>query len=169
MMSSVYFLLCNICYILSHLVASCNICSILLLDFYLSMKDITTPSDIHHLLNKFYEKAFADDIIGYIFKNAPGFILEEHLPVIASFWESVLFGVASYKGNPMLKHIELNRSIPLKAEHFERWLQLWEQTVKENFEGTIANDAVTKAKSIAYLMQQKIQLSNNQDKKRDLI
>ncbi len=133
------------------------------------MHEITTPSDIHSLLTKFYEKAFADDVIGYIFHNAPGFDLEEHLPIIASFWESMLFATAGYKGNPMLKHIELNRHIPLKSEHFERWLQLWEATVNENFAGKIADEAVTKAKTIAFLMQKKIQISNSSQTGKNLI
>ena len=128
------------------------------------MKDIANRKDIETLLVRFYEKALSDDVIGYIFKNAPGFHLETHLPVIASFWESVLFANAVYKGNPMLRHIELNRDIPLKAAHFERWLQLWEETVTEQFQGRLARDAVHKAKSIAYLMQQKIEIANSADK-----
>jgi len=126
--------------------------------------DIENRKDIDRLVAIFYEKAFADDVIGYIFHNAPGFVLEKHLPVIADFWQSVLFATAGYKGNPMLKHIELNKHLPLQPEHFERWLQLWEETVKENFEGKIADDAISKSKSIAFLMNNKIALFNSLQK-----
>ena len=73
-----------------------------------------------------------------------------------SFWETLLFGVGSYKGNPMLKHIELSKTIPLNTEHFKQWLFLWEETINEIFEGKNANEAIAKAKSISGLMQYKI-------------
>jgi|TARA_B110000261_G_C13059187_1_gene347448 hemoglobin len=43
------------------------------------------------------------------------------IPIIYDFWETTLLGVTKYKGNPMLKHIELNTMEELNAEYFERW------------------------------------------------
>lgn len=73
-----------------------------------------------------------------------------------SFWETLLFGIASYKGNPMLKHLALNKTIPLNKDHFNQWLYLWEETVNEIFKGVKAKEAIAKAKSIGGLMQYKI-------------
>ncbi len=56
------------------------------------------------------------------------------------FWGSVLLGTNAYKGNPMIKHIQLNEKTPLQVAHFQRWLRLWEETVNECFEGEIAHD-----------------------------
>lgn len=119
-------------------------------------KDIENTTDITKLVNTFYAKVIDDKTIGHIFKNFPNFSFEKHIPIMVSFWESLLFGLAGYKGNPMLKHIELNKSIPLNKEHFNQWLSLWEETVKENFEGKKTNEAISKSKSIAELMQHKI-------------
>jgi hemoglobin len=119
-------------------------------------KDIENVEDIATLINTFYIKVVHDAAIGYIFKNTPHFSFEKHIPIMISFWETLLFGVSSYKGNPMLKHIELNKTIPLKSEHFAQWLYLWEETTKEMFEGKNANEAIEKAKSIGSLMQHKI-------------
>ena len=54
---------------------------------------------------------------------------------MVSFWETILLGTITYKGNPMIKHIELNKLSPLKQSHFERWLTLWEETINESFTG----------------------------------
>ena len=45
------------------------------------------------------------------------------------FWESMLFGTGNYQGAPFPKHAVL----PVKQEHFERWLALFVETVNENF------------------------------------
>lgn len=119
-------------------------------------KDIENRVAITALVNKFYAKVINDETIGYIFKDLSGFTFEKHIPVLVSFWETLLFGTVSYKGNPMIKHIELNKVIPLKENHFKQWLLLWEETITENFEGKIATEAIVKAKNIAGIMQMKV-------------
>ena len=119
-------------------------------------KDIENKGDIITLVNKFYTKVINDEIIGHIFKDIAGFTFEKHIPIMVSFWETLLFGVVSYKGNPMIKHIELNKIVPLQSEHFVKWLSLWEATINENFEGSKASEAISRAKNIAGIMQLKI-------------
>ena len=118
--------------------------------------DIENVEDIATLVNAFYTKVIDDSTIGYIFKSVPYFSFEKHIPIMISFWETLLFGVASYKGNPMLKHIELNKTIPLNTEHFKQWLSLWEETVNVTFKGKNATEAIIKAKSIGCLIEHKI-------------
>jgi hemoglobin len=120
--------------------------------------DIETKEDIETLVNTFYSKVIDDPTIGYIFKNSIGFSFEKHIPIMVSFWETLLFGVMSYKGNPMIKHIELNKTIPLHSQHFTQWLALWDSTIQENFEGKNANEAISKARNIAGIMQLKINI-----------
>lgn len=118
--------------------------------------DIENIEDITTLVNAFYSKVIDDSTIGHIFKSVPYFSFEKHIPIMISFWETLLFGVASYKGNPMLKHIELNKTIPLNTEHFKQWLSLWEETVNVTFKGKNATEAIIKAKSIGCLIEHKI-------------
>lgn len=124
-------------------------------------KDIEDLNDITFLVNSFYSKVINDAVIGYIFQNTPGFDFEKHIPKMISFWDTLLFGSMNYKGNPMLKHIELNKTIPLLPQHFTQWLSLWQETALENFEGNNANKAISKAKNIAELMQYKINDTNS--------
>ncbi len=123
--------------------------------------DILNKIDIETLVNKFYEKVVVDETIGFIFTKVAHFSFDIHIPIMVNFWDFILFGSTNYKGNPMEKHIDLNKSIPLTKPHFETWLKLWEQTVTENFEGQNANQAITRAKNIGAIMQYKIENRNN--------
>jgi len=73
-----------------------------------------------------------------------------------NFWDSILFGTMNYKGNPMIKHIEMNKKENLHKEHFDQWMKLWRETIDELFVGEKANEAKKRATSIAQLMQYKI-------------
>lgn len=120
------------------------------------MKDITTKEDIIFLVDQFYGKAIEDERIGVFFTTVVPLNFDEHLPVMYNFWESVLLGGTSYKGNPMLKHIELHRKQALQEEHFTQWLTLWEQTIDEHFTGSVAETAKARARSIKAIMQHKL-------------
>lgn len=119
------------------------------------MNDIQNRKDLQLIIENFYGAALADPLIGPVFKAA-NFELEAHIPVMVSFWETILFDVISYKGNPMLKHIALNQDVPLLPEHFERWMKIWSTVIQSNFEGPVAENAITRATSIAHLMEYKI-------------
>ncbi|MEJ7768042.1 MAG: group III truncated hemoglobin [Chitinophagaceae bacterium] len=125
-------------------------------------RDIENKEDITKLVNEFYSRAVNDETIGHIFKNITGFSFETHIPIMVSFWETLLFGTAGYKGNPMAKHIALNKLIPLEKTHFNQWLALWEKTIHENFAGIHAKDAIAKSKNIARIMQAQIKMNSAQ-------
>ena len=118
--------------------------------------DIQSRKDIELLINSFYEKVKKDDTIGFIFNDIAHINWEQHLPIMYDFWETLLLDASSYSKNAMEVHYTLNRKIPLEEKHFQRWLQLFFETVDELFIGTIAAMAKTKAKSIAGLMQYKM-------------
>lgn len=120
------------------------------------MHDIETTQDIDLLVRKFYERVIPDTEIGHFFTRVADFSWEHHIPVLVSFWDSLLLGGNTYRGNPMIKHLDLNRLAPLQPQHFERWLQLWEITVNENFTGPKADEAIARAHNIASVMQYKI-------------
>ena len=121
------------------------------------MNDISTDEDVKLLVDEFYKKVLVDPTIGFIFTEVVQLSWEKHIPVMYSFWSSLLLGTNTYSGNPMVKHFELDKLIPLTKIHFDRWLQLWEGTVKENFSGAKADEARTRAKNIAGIMQFKIE------------
>ena len=127
----------------------------------LHLSDISTENDVILLVNTFYKHALSDTIIGVFFKNHISSSLEEHLPTMYDFWNSVLLSKGSYKGNPILTHVNLNKVKKLEKIHFERWLQLWNSTIDKLFAGQIAEQAKEKASLMKDLMLYKIQSSQS--------
>src|SRR5688500_18517545 len=117
------------------------------------MKDIGGREDIQELVQKFYEKVTKDELIGPFFTHVNW---DKHLPVMYDFWESVLFFTGTYGGNPMQVHKALNARMPLQPVHFERWKELFIQTVNELYRGEKAELACMRAGNIADLMQMRI-------------
>lgn len=116
------------------------------------MKKLETREDIELLVNKFYEKVQHDDTIGFFFNDVAKVDWSKHLPKMYSFWETILFGQMTYKGNPMAVHFPINEKIPIEKRHFEHWVKLWTATIEENFSGEMAETAIYKANNIANLM-----------------
>ncbi|MEO6131957.1 MAG: group III truncated hemoglobin [Saprospiraceae bacterium] len=113
------------------------------------MSDITTEEDIKILINAFYDRVKQDDVIGYIFNEVANVNWSHHLPRMYAFWEFLLLGGESYQGNPFEVHRKLNEKVPLVSAHFDRWLELFNKAVDENFTGLNAEEAKNKAKLIA--------------------
>ncbi len=112
-------------------------------------RDITNRDDLVKLLIEFYTLAVKDDVIGSKFANLA---MEEHIEIIADFWDSILFGTNQYQGDPFGKHIPLD----LKSAHFKKWLELFNTTVDEMFSGPNAREAKHRASTIARVFQYKL-------------
>ena len=128
------------------------------------MVDIQSRKDIDILVKHFYQKAMHDDVIGHFFSEVAKIDLAIHVPKISDFWESILLGRSKYKGNPMEKHIELHSNSPINEEHFVQWLALWNTSVSDLYEGPVADEALSRARQIAGLMQFKIQKQGSWDR-----
>ncbi len=123
------------------------------------MKKLETRQDIEDLVNLFYDKVQNDDKIGFFFNDVAKVDWAHHLPKMYSFWETLLFGQISYKGNPMAMHFPINEKVPLEKAHFAHWVKLWTETVEENFAGEMAELAIYKATNIANLMGYKMEMA----------
>jgi hemoglobin len=119
-------------------------------------RDITTREDIALLMNIFYGRLLADENINYIFTDVAKIDMKLHIPIIVDFWESVLLNKNIYHNNTMKIHMDLNEKAPLTKTHFNVWLNHFNKTVDELFEGNIALLAKQRAKSVATVMQIKI-------------
>lgn len=123
------------------------------------MRKLETREDIEFLVDRFYEKVGSDETIGFFFNDVAKVDWSHHLPKMYAFWETLLLGKISYKGNPMAVHFPINSQVPMEKAHFAHWIKLWTQTVEENFVGEMAELAVYKATNIANLMGHKMEVA----------
>ncbi|MBL7851486.1 MAG: group III truncated hemoglobin [Cyclobacteriaceae bacterium] len=115
-------------------------------------KDIGSREDVVRLVDGFYDQVRRDPLLSPVFSHVDW---PAHLPVMYSFWASILLGEGSYQGNPLQKHIHL----AIHEGHFERWLSLFTQTVRSSFDGPKADEAVDRAQAIASLFRHRLGLS----------
>jgi hemoglobin len=119
-------------------------------------KDIESRDDLFILFNLFYDRLLKIGTISYIFTDVAKIDMKQHLPVIVDFWEMILFDAPVYNKNAIQPHLILNQKSKFEKHHFETWLSTFNATVDELFEGSVADNAKQKAKSIATIMQIKI-------------
>lgn len=119
------------------------------------MKDIENREDLLALMEAFYSKALNDETIGFFFTEIVPLKMDVHLPIIADFWETILFGKAAYKGNVLEIHQHIHQLSPFTDDHFRRWVELFRNTVNENFAGERSELAKQRAESIATIMRLK--------------
>jgi hemoglobin len=113
--------------------------------------DILTRADIEKLITEFYTKVRQDSLLAPVFQHVDW---SHHTPIIIDFWSSLLLGDQSYKRNPFQKHVDLS----ITSTHFARWLELFHETIDDNFHGEKAKEAKERSVNIATLFKHKLGL-----------
>jgi len=115
--------------------------------------DIIELDDVKQLVDSFYGKVRNDSLIGPIFEERIQNRWPEHLAKMYTFWQTVLLGEHTYYGSPFPPHAHL----PVEREHFNRWLDLFSETISEHFSGKTADEAMWRAGKMAEMFQYKLQ------------
>jgi hemoglobin len=121
------------------------------------IKEIISLHDIKKLVNTFYDKVRMDELIGPIFNETIQDRWPQHLEKMYTFWQTVLLGEHTYFGSPFPPHANLKVS----HQHFEKWMELFTQTIDELFTGEKANDAKWRAGKMAQMFESKIEFYKN--------
>jgi hemoglobin len=99
---------------------------------------------IARLVDGFYDRVRADPLIGPVFNERIA-DWEPHLEQMKLFWSSVALMSGAYHGRPMPKHLPL----PIDAQHFDRWLELFEATARDLCPPAAADHFIERARRIA--------------------
>jgi hemoglobin len=120
-------------------------------------KEVISLNDIKKLVDAFYEKVKRDELIGPIFDERIHDRWPQHLEKMYTFWQTVLLGEHTYFGRPFPPHANL----PISHQHFEKWMELFIETVDELFTGEKANEAKWRAGKMAEMFESKIEYYTN--------
>ena len=117
-------------------------------------KKIENGDDVKLLLDSFYAKVKKDSLLAPVFQSRIPTEADwpAHMDILYQFWESVLFGVSAFRGNPFPKHIGLG----INAGHFDRWIELFHATIDELFTGQIADEAKQKSVKMRTMFEFKL-------------
>ncbi|MGI0105163.1 group III truncated hemoglobin [Salinimicrobium sp. WS361] len=125
--------------------------------------DIQNREDVFLLVSTFYTKVRANKKIGHFFNDTIN-DWPAHLEKLTDFWETNLFMVSKFRGNPMRAHKEVDRDFDHSIEqaHFGEWLNMWYETLDELFEGDRASIAKNRARNMAHNLFMNMYLSRQQ-------
>lgn len=116
------------------------------------MKTIESQDDIIVLVDTFYQKVNKDELLSPIFNKIAKVHWDSHMPTMYAFWGSILLDTGTYSGRPFPKHL----SLLIKQEHFDKWLLLFHTNIDEQFSRDLAEEAKTRASTIAQIFISKI-------------
>ena len=120
------------------------------------MNDIQNQDDLYQLVDEFYKRLLNDNAISYIFTDVVKIKIEEHLPVLVTFWSQAILGTGGYTNNLTQIHLDVNRKVYLSPELFKIWLRHFDNSVDNLFAGNNAEKIKTNALNIATVLQIKI-------------
>jgi hemoglobin len=109
-----------------------------------------TEQQLATLVDDFYAKVRADEVLGPVFDGAVD-DWPEHLEKLSAFWSSVMLKTGRYKGNPMAAHLKQKSAI--EPSMLGRWLQLWRETANETLGAPAAAAVIAKAERIGESLQ----------------
>jgi len=100
---------------------------------------------------RFYTKVLEDEVVGPFFIEKLGDDLSsatwgEHLDILTEFWASFYLEDSRYRGSPFAPHIDLKG---LKRETFERWLELFFETLDKTYVPYVADQLKNRSTLIA--------------------
>ncbi|WP_297485279.1 group III truncated hemoglobin [Sulfurimonas sp.] len=110
-----------------------------------------TKENLNKMVKIFYAKVLQDDIVGPFFIAKLGDDLKSdtwaaHLELLTNFWASIAIGDSAYKGNPFAPHLNIEN---LSTQAFQRWLELFAQTLDTVYNPEIANFFKQRSRIIA--------------------
>jgi hemoglobin len=114
--------------------------------------DIVDRDDIEVLVRNFYRDAAMDDVLGPVFAAAH-VNWNAHIATLIDFWAWQLLGEPGYDGQPLRAHEPVHAQTPLSHPHYERWVELFCDTIDASFQGPRAEIAKGRGRKMAAAME----------------
>ncbi len=119
-------------------------------------RDLLDPGDVGDMVQRFYRDVAQDDLLGPMFNDVARVDWSEHLPKLTAFWCRALFGTSGYTGNPFRAHQLVHAQRAFTAAHFERWLDLFYETIERGWAGPNAEKVKDLAANVARVHREQL-------------
>jgi hemoglobin len=116
-------------------------------------RDLDSEDEIVEMVTRQYVDVGQDELLQPYFDFGPGFIdWQAHIRTVADYWCHVLLFAPGYEIDTIENHRHLHESAPFTPAHFDRWLQVFHDTVDGGWSGPKASEANKKATGMAWAM-----------------
>jgi hemoglobin len=120
------------------------------------MSDLDSRAAIHDLVVDFYREVALDDLLGPVFGEVAEVDWAAHIPKLIDYWCRVLLGEPGYEGTILGPHRALHDLSPLTPQLFDRWFELFVDSVDAGWSGPYATRAKEHAARIAATLARRI-------------
>ena len=118
--------------------------------------DLDTPEEIFEMVTRQYVDITQDGILQPYFNFETGFIdWQAHIGTVADYWCHVLLYAPGYDIDTIENHRHLHDQAPFTPEVFDRWLEIFSDTVQSGWSGPNATKATKRAAGMAWAMAQR--------------
>lgn len=119
-------------------------------------RDLDTPDEIFEMVTRQYVDVVQDDLLQPYFNFGPGFIdWQAHIRSVTDYWCHVVLYAPDYEIDTIENHRHLHEQDPFTPELFDRWLQIFRDTIDGGWVGPNATRAKKRATGMAWAMAQR--------------
>jgi hemoglobin len=119
-------------------------------------RDLTTRADVHEVVVTFYREIVFDPLLGPVFEEVAEVDWATHIPKLVDFWCRVLLGEPGYDGTVLRAHRGVHDAEAFRLEHFDRWYELWAESIDQGWAGPHAEEAKVHAARIANVLASRL-------------
>jgi hemoglobin len=112
-------------------------------------RDLDDAAEIAVMVRRFYADVAQDDLLGPVFNDVAQVDWGEHLQRLTAFWCRALLSMPGYEGNPYRQHMLVHARQAFTTAHFERWLDLFHETLDLGWDGPKVDQAKALARKVA--------------------
>ena len=119
-------------------------------------RDLDTAGEIFEMVTRQYVDVVQDDLLVPYFNFGPGHInWQAHIGAITDYWCHVLLFAPDYEIDVIENHRHLHEHDPFTPDLFDRWLQIFFDTVDGGWSGPNTAVAKQRATGMAWAMAQR--------------
>jgi len=115
--------------------------------------DLDTEAEIFEMVTRQYSDVVQDDLLAPYFTFGPGYLdWQAHIATVADYWCHVVLYAPDYSIDVIESHRHLHEHKPFTPVLFDRWLQIFVDTVNGGWTGPNATWATKRATGMARAM-----------------
>lgn len=123
--------------------------------------DIRGEEDLTNVVHTFYDRVQRDKKLGPIFNDVVKIDWASHLPVMVSFWRTIMFGDGGYQGNPLMAHMKWTSEVKMNTQQFLHWLDLFHRTIDDLYDGPNTDLLKMRSSNMATMLPRRIKEYQN--------
>jgi hemoglobin len=120
------------------------------------LPDLDSRAQIHDLVVRFYREIALDDVLAPVFIDVAEVDWAVHIPKLIDFWCRVLLGQPGYDGFVLGAHRQVHEIEAFAPALFDRWYELFVESVDAGWRGPYADTAKVHAARVAGTLSRRL-------------